>query len=52
MGIHSNLVPFVSLLDGLSDMDWCDVSASCMAVINSAVYLKAEVGNSEPTRLN
>lgn len=30
----------------------CDVSASSMAVINSVVYLKAAVGNSEPTRLN
>jgi len=30
----------------------CDVSASCMAVINSVVYLKAAVGNAEPTRLN
>jgi len=30
----------------------CDVSASCMAVMNSVVYLKAAAGNSEPTRLN
>jgi hypothetical protein len=29
-----------------------DVSASCMAVINSIVYLKTAVGNSEPTRIN